>query len=671
MQYTRPPQFRQTAQNALRIDASRALMAAFVLAACLLLTLAFPAPAHAKSYIMPEVDIQAQMETDGTLHVVEQRTFDFDGSYSAVWWTLNLLPSNAEFTVNGVRMMTVDGEGATESSMSQVSEVPFELKWREEGGPDKDVYSVDAPKNTVYVFFGNKPSKVVVELDYTITNMAQMYDDVAEVYWQYLGSQWSAPSENVTATLQLPVPQGVSIEPGENVRAWGHGPLEGMVSVNQDGSVTCTVPRVEPGEYAEMRVLVPTTWLPNVSLKSLRLHAGEQRLDTVLKEEQTWADQANTKRMMSFAYVAGCALVCLLALAWALWAFFRHGKEYTPRFTDKYWRDVPGKGVHPAVIGRLWRWNRESTDDFTATIMHMAQAGLVRIDAGSYEAPTKRGGTKLVNDFYVTKLVDANTIVDSVDKATFSLLFDRIAGKQNAVWFGSIKKYGEDHPNAFVKALENWQDTLTKATDAQEFFEAKGAKLRKVMWVMAALFALAGLIIWLNDGNMLTVFFTLPTAVALVFIGNNMPRRSIEGNELVAHCKALRNWLHDFSSLEERPPTDVKVWGEFMVYAYLFGVADKAIEQLRITQPQLFSVDSSYGATYVPWWAWYTAPESGVGAQMPDVGSFLSSSLDAAAKTAHEAIQAASGGSSSGGGFGGGFSGGGGGGFGGGGGGAR
>ena len=78
--------------------------------------------------------------------------------------------------------------------------------------------------------------------------------------------------------------------------------------------------------------------------------------------------------------------------------------------------------------------------------MHMAQAGLVRIDAGSYEAPTKHGGTRLVNDFYVTKLVDANNIVDSVDKATFSLLFDRIAGKQNAVWFGSIKKYGEDHP---------------------------------------------------------------------------------------------------------------------------------------------------------------------------------------------------------------------------------
>ena len=39
-----------------------------------------------------------------------------------------------------------------------------------------------ARKNTVYVFFGSQPKRVVVELDYTITNMAQVYDDVSEVY---------------------------------------------------------------------------------------------------------------------------------------------------------------------------------------------------------------------------------------------------------------------------------------------------------------------------------------------------------------------------------------------------------------------------------------------------------------------------------------------------------
>ena len=59
-------------------------VAALVAFACVLVALA-PMQADAKSYSMPKVDIQAQVETDGSLHVVEQRTFDFDGDFTAVW----------------------------------------------------------------------------------------------------------------------------------------------------------------------------------------------------------------------------------------------------------------------------------------------------------------------------------------------------------------------------------------------------------------------------------------------------------------------------------------------------------------------------------------------------------------------------------------------------------
>ena len=55
--------------------------AALLALACALVALA-PGQAHAKSYTMPKVDIQAQVETDGALQVNEQRTFDFDGDFS-------------------------------------------------------------------------------------------------------------------------------------------------------------------------------------------------------------------------------------------------------------------------------------------------------------------------------------------------------------------------------------------------------------------------------------------------------------------------------------------------------------------------------------------------------------------------------------------------------------
>ena len=82
------------------------------------------------------------------------------------------------------------------------------------------------------------------------------------------------------------------------------------------------------------------------------------------------------------------------AHAWALWSYFRYGKEHAPSFTDEYWRDVPDPRVHPAVIGRLWRWDRESQDDFTATLMHLSHSGAIRIDRGTYQDQKSFGRTE-------------------------------------------------------------------------------------------------------------------------------------------------------------------------------------------------------------------------------------------------------------------------------------
>ena len=92
--------------------------------------------------------------------------------------------------------------------------------------------------------------------------------------------------------------------------------------------------------------------------------------------------------------------------------------------------------------------------------MHLAQTGAVRIDSGSYMAPKKHAGMKTVNDFYITKLVEVDAVSDPIDKATFNLLFDRVASGQNSLWFGSIKKYGEDHSEQLVNAVKNWQGVL-------------------------------------------------------------------------------------------------------------------------------------------------------------------------------------------------------------------
>ena len=386
----------------------------------------------------------------------------------------------------------------------------------------------------------------------------------------------------------------------------------------------------------------------------------------MLVEEQNSADEANRQRVLSLAFVIACGVACVLLLAWALRSYFRYGKEHVPDFTGEYWRDVPDPTVPPAVIGRLWRWDHESPDDFTATLMHLAHNGAVRIDKGSYADPKGR----LVDDYYLTRVpAVADTVSDPIDRGALDLLFRDIAGGLDALWFGTIQEYGKEHPQEFVDKMSDWQGIVSAETNRQDFFELKSKRLQTRMMAAAVIVVVVGIGTFFVTQNFIPLLFMVPTAIALGVIANYMPRRTVRGNNLVAKCKALRNWLRDFSSLDERPPTDVKVWGEFMVYAYLFGIAEQVIKELRVRVPELFQDEgASYGMSYVPWWFWYAPGYGASGGVMPSVSDLMQTSVANTVSTAQAALSGASGNFSSGGGFGGGFSGGGGGGFGGGGG---
>ncbi len=656
----------------------RSLPAAFaLLALCLVAAFAagaaFPDEAYAKSYSCPKVDITANVAADGSLGVVEQRTFDFDGDFTAVWWTFDGLPENSMLKVNGVSITKLDADGAPVGEPVPLKETSFNLEWREAGGPGTDAYSVDSPKNSVYVFFNVSDERMAVTLDYTIKGGIVAYSDVADVYWKYIGDQWAVPSENVTMTLSLPVPQGETVVPGENVRAWGHGPLDGSVQINADGSIVYTTPKVNAGQFAEARAVFPVGWLTELAGEGSLAHKNQSGLETVLKEEQAWSDQANRTRVLSLAFVIGCGVIAVLLIAWALRAYLKYGREHKPEFTEEYWRDAPSRHDHPVVMARLWRWNKESNDDLTATLMYLSHKGAIQINKGSYEQPASFGRMKTVEDYYLTRVpAVADSLTDPIDVAAMDILFNKVAGGRDSLWFGTIQQYGQDHSEEFIDALGTWQGIVTAAVNRRDFFEAQGERYQWIIFGVAIAFGIIGVGASFVLENFIPLIFIVPAVVALLVIANYMPRRSQEGATLDAKCKALRNWLKDFSALDERPPTDVKVWGEFMVYAFIFGIANEVMKALQFKVPELFQDDGAmYSTGYVPWWFWYSTSHGVHGSPMPSAGDLLQTSIANTISTAQAAVSAAEGNFSSGGGFGGGFSGGGGGGFGGGGGGAR
>ena len=58
-----------------------------------------------------------------------------------------------------------------------------------------------------------------------------------------------------------------------------------------------------------------------------------------------------------------------------------------------------------------------------------------------------------------------------------------------------------------------------------------------------------------------------------------------EGAEEMRHVIELRNFLKDFTKIEERGVMETVLWKEYLIYAQMFGIADKVSEQLSKLYP--------------------------------------------------------------------------------------
>lgn len=567
--------------HAARASALRSLFLLVFAACAIALALAF-APVFARpafaasSYTCPQTDIAMQVETDGSYRATEDRIIEFSGESQPLVWAFTGLSSTASVRIDGVRMAPVDADGNVEGEWTSFRSAAFSVKWRDGGGPDDAAFAYDNAKNKLYVFPHVTDARVVVELDYTIENAAVAYKDISEVYWTYVALNWPVASENVTATISLPVPQGTVVTPGDTVRAWGHGPENGTVSVDSAGTVTLHDDVVNPGQYATAHVLFPPAWLTHLDGKKMLSNRATARLDYAVAEEKTWTDSWNFQQQSIYtAFTVMCA-VCALLLIAAMAAYALFGREHVSDFAGQWYRRIPKAGLEPAIAGRLWRWNHEDMRDLTATIMRLAHKGVLSIEPVEGENPTWR----------ISVALGAPTgELSALESAALELVMGRSAFGA-ALSLGDIEREALRNPQAFVDAVESWQAQLGRACDARGFFEPQGKRLQKAFLIVAGVVALAGIVCALAMGNPIPLAIALPTAIALALVANYLPRRTERGNNLVSRCKGLRNWLRELPETEERVDMDEAAWGELLPFAYQFGVAGRAVCCESAPQPR-------------------------------------------------------------------------------------
>lgn len=679
--------------------------------------------AEAKSYTLPQTIINAQIDNAGALHVQEARSFNFDGEYSLAFFKMDP-PKGSHIKVEAVSIMEgmpaqqelAEDLQAQKHLGQSLEEQSFRPQWRTSGGPNKPSFSFDEEENTLYAFLGTQNTPVTgtytVVVRYNINAAVELFSDAAQFYWQYVPAGWEESSANVFAQISLPC-KGVYNPEDKLVRVWGHGSLDSSWQFDAQGRIVLKNPRVNSGNFAEVRILFPLDW---ISHKDGLVQKSSPIVESALEEEGALVQQANEQRMQLQIIFIGGIVVLLLLLCLGIYLFMRARKELRPQFQEKYWRDVPDKQAPATCIARLLRGNDETSEDLNFAILELAQKGLISLGFTKEEQKTFFKTKQVTKGYIELTLKGSETlrahsafedrasgvqpefpVYETFMGKTLEYLFVQILGSfadesaeqvqelpqvGTRLYLDDMSQFAKERPREFSEHYSAWMGFVSSCVNRLDYFGRIQNKTSKLLFGLIAVLVAAGVyLVIATDGLWLLGFAYLIGAVLLFFCSLTLTvRLTAHGIETAAKAKALKAWLKDFSRIDERPCSDIAVWGEFMVYACVLNVAKEALKNIKDVAPEF--VDYSQLSPEeellvgLPWWMIYYGSafrSSAPGAFAPedfDFAKALDESISSSIASVQEALSDASDASGFGGsGFGSGFSMGGGGGFGGGGGG--
>ncbi|HSL58120.1 MAG TPA: DUF2207 domain-containing protein [Acidimicrobiales bacterium] len=577
-----------------------------------------------RAFRIDAIEVDAEVRPDAAIEVTEQVTYTFSGA------------DDQPFTV-GVRTFE-----------------PGPFDWRitdiaafdESGAPLRTLVDpVGQPRQTLFEWdiAPATSGTRTYELRYTIEGAVQVWSDVGELYWNWIGTTSPAVGD-WSATITLP-------DGAPGLRAWAHGPLDGVVTVDAP-QVRAQAPDIPEGQFVDTRIVVDA----DVFTVERR---PEDRLDAIVGEEMLLAEQANAARqaardreelredLAGFATFAVVPLVVLAGVAFYL-VWQRWGRDpKKPDDIGDYWREVPDDP--PAVAVALLSWGTVGPDAFSATVVDLAQRGWLRITEETEERtllpdradhrftkvePPPPGTLAPFERRLITRFFGSTR--DSISRSEITAMSAKDASGAQKFWQGFQKE---------VKA---------ELTGRHYLATGKGGAFALHALIVAVLGGFTVFAFW-NEAWIAGGIAAAATVVLLP-LGILHRSRTPAGARRYHEWKALERYLRDFSRLDEAVSGDLILWERYLVAAVALGVADELLDGLRTRFPEIDDPGTGFAT-------WYLV---GAGVGHGRLAGMSSFSSDFAAPTVSSFTP-----SSSGSGGGGGFSAGGGGGGGGGGFGAR
>ena len=496
------------------------------------------------------------MQTDGSVVVDENITFAFDGTYTGAFREIPLRDGEA-----------VDEVGVFESGTAYRAGASAELGSSGEPGTFGTTETDDGIR--IVWHYAASSEQRTFRIHYRLRGVATGYDDVVDVNLKVWGDEWEERLDRLTATL---------IAPGRIERAWGH-PVSVRGDITIDGEqVTLRALDIPPGQFVELRALVPRNAF-NSSL-GMKTESGAA-LDRIVAEEQEDAAsyERDRERIDDWLSSPLRTLLVLLLLglgpALALIAFvgWRFGRERGTGYDREYEQEPPTE-TQPALVPMLLaQGGTPGSLEFTATLFDLIRRGRYKAEPVTTERKVWGGlRTEQVADLELS-LADVEAPVEAFEAPVASVV-------------DAILVDGPERLSEFRERIE--ADRESNSERFTEFKSAVGGAVTTRGWFRSdglvtligglLLFGLVGALLLFLGLRRLETFAPRWSDVVLIALGacsilnavvlggalinrRLWRRRSPEAQAEAERWEAFRRYLTDFPRLAEAPPATLRALG--------------------------------------------------------------------------------------------------------------
>jgi uncharacterized membrane protein YgcG len=516
--------------------------------------------AAAKSFELVNLRQDVYFLGDGSVRVVDSRTYDFNGSFSF-----------AQTTIEPRDGGSVRFEGATATD-----------------GKPAPASSVQG--NTLRLDFSARDEQRSFQFAYTLRGDLDVANDVVQFDRQLLTSRNPAVS-NYTVVLHAPAPNP---QPFRVFVFTGNSRVGTLTFNDRAGTATMNLSRVSEDEFVRVRAFLPTAQFPTAA-NTIAKDAFGGWLEEIARDTQGFRDASRAAlERGGFAPPPPPPPAWLLFLPFVsvifiganiVLAYQRYGREPVTEEVGRYYRE-PAEDIPPSMVPYVMTQTSPGKSAIGravgATLLDFARRGHVKLErtrtSGFFGI-----GAQDVTSFAIATPPD-RAQVTPFEAQLWNTLVDA-RGVDNAVTPTELKNAFTSRPSLAQTLADMPRQTYEAVhgplLDAQ--MGAKGAP-----WTVAAFLAGAAslfggffLIQWLTSVAVGLMIAGALNILAGVIGSVALPRWNADKLLNAKRWAAYRNFLTDFSAMNTAPAEHLKLWDYHFVYASALGVAQSYLHNVK------------------------------------------------------------------------------------------